>query len=118
MARGDSGPGTLKDYGDGVGEVVASIAGDVMLDSIAVEADGRVCIGSVKQGGIVVVDPASGASEHVPLDDFMVTNLCFGGADMRDVWITAAGTGRLLRGRWPRPGLAHPFDDRAPAAAA
>ena len=34
-----------------------------------------------------------------------MTNICFGGADMRDAWITAAGTGRLYKTRWPRPGL-------------
>ncbi|MGH6971655.1 MAG: SMP-30/gluconolactonase/LRE family protein, partial [Caulobacteraceae bacterium] len=26
-------------------------------------------------------------------------------ADMRDAWITASGTGKLLKCRWPRPGL-------------
>jgi gluconolactonase len=34
-----------------------------------------------------------------------VTNICFGGADMRDAWITASGTGKLYKCRWPRPGL-------------
>jgi gluconolactonase len=24
---------------------------------------------------------------------------------MQDAWITASGTGRLLKCRWPRPGL-------------
>ncbi|MBH1998828.1 MAG: SMP-30/gluconolactonase/LRE family protein, partial [Sphingomonadaceae bacterium] len=65
----------------------------------------RVCIGSIGRGGITVVDPVDGACDHVPLDDVMVTNIAFGGEDGRDVWITAAGTGRLLRGRWPRTGL-------------
>lgn len=99
-----TGPGMLADHGGAPGEVVATAPGNVMLDSLAVEADGRVCIGSIARGGIMVVDPA-GESAHVPLDDHMVTNICFGGADGRDVWITAAGTGRILRGRWPRPGL-------------
>jgi gluconolactonase len=99
-----TGPGTLVDYPGAPGEVLATAPGHVMLDSLAVEADGRTCIGSIGQGGITIVDP-TGAIDHLPLDDFMVTNLCFGGEDNRDVWITAAGTGRLLRGRWPRPGL-------------
>jgi gluconolactonase len=43
--------------------------------------------------------------ERLAISDPVVTNICFGGADMRDAWITAAGTGRLYRTRWPRPGL-------------
>lgn len=108
-------PGALADYGHAAGELVVAVPGDIMLDSLAVEAGGFICVGCIKQGGIAVIDPENGTCEHMPIDDFMVTNLCFGGADMQDVWFTAAGTGRLLRGRWPRPGLAHPFDDRAPA---
>lgn len=98
------GPGTLADYGGQPGEVIASPPGNLMLDSLAVEADGRVCIGTIGTGGITVAD-GLGGSELVPLDDGVVTNICFGGADMQDVWITAAGTGRVLKGRWPRPGL-------------
>lgn len=98
-------PGQLADYGRAPGEVVATAPGNIMLDSLAVEADGRVCIGSIGLGGITVIDPADGTCDHLPLDDGMVTNIAFGGADGRDVWITAAGTGRLLRGRWPKPGL-------------
>jgi gluconolactonase len=37
--------------------------------------------------------------------DAITANLCFGGTDMRDVWITCSSTGRLYRMRWPRPGL-------------
>jgi gluconolactonase len=35
----------------------------------------------------------------------MTTNICFGGADMRDAYITLSGTGKLVTARWPRPGL-------------
>jgi gluconolactonase len=35
----------------------------------------------------------------------MVTNICFGGADMRDAFITMSGEGKLIRMRWPKPGL-------------
>ncbi|WP_313808470.1 SMP-30/gluconolactonase/LRE family protein [Sphingobium sp.] len=97
-------PGVLMDYGRAPGEVLATAPGNIMLDSLAVEADGRICIGIIGGGGIWVVDP-SGRCEIMPIDDFMVTNLCFGGADGQDVVVTAAGSGRLLRGRWPRPGL-------------
>jgi gluconolactonase len=33
-------------------------------------------------------------------DGAIVTNIGFGGADMRDAWITASGAGKLYRRRW------------------
>jgi sugar lactone lactonase YvrE len=41
--------------------------------------------------------------------DPVTTNICFGGADMRDAWVTCSSSGRLLKARWPRPGLRLPF---------
>jgi gluconolactonase len=35
----------------------------------------------------------------------MVTNICFGGPDRRDAFITMSGVGQLIRMRWPEPGL-------------
>ena len=97
-------PGQLAEPRGMPGEVVKTLPGYQMLDSLAVEQDGRICVGTIVNGGITIFDP-TGTSEHLPIDDWMVTNICFGGADGRDVWITAAATGRLLKGRWPRPGL-------------
>jgi gluconolactonase len=86
------------------GRVIATLPGHQLLDSLKVEAGGKVCVGTILNGGITAFDP-SGTTEHVAIDDLAVTNLAFGGADMRDVWVTASSTGRLLKGRWPRPGL-------------
>lgn len=35
----------------------------------------------------------------------VVTNICFGGPDMRTAFITLSGTGRLISMDWPEPGL-------------
>ena len=86
------------------GRVVASLPGYQLVDSLAVEADGRVCVATLINGGITVCAP-DGGIEHVSMPDPLITNIAFGGADMRDAWITASGTGRLYRTRWPRPGL-------------
>jgi gluconolactonase len=40
----------------------------------------------------------------------LTTNLCFGGEDMQDVFITASSTGTILKTRWPRPGLRLAFN--------
>jgi gluconolactonase len=86
------------------GHVIATLPGFQLLDSLAVEADGRICVGTMVNGGITIFSPL-GDFEHVALPDALVTNICFGGEDMRDVWITCSGTGTLRKGRWPRPGL-------------
>ncbi|HEX8625373.1 MAG TPA: SMP-30/gluconolactonase/LRE family protein [Allosphingosinicella sp.] len=92
------------------GRVVANLPGYQLLDSLAVEAGGIVCVATLVNGGITAIDPANGKSEHFPVADFICTNICFGGEDMRDAWITASGTGRLYKARWPRPGLKLAFN--------
>ncbi len=101
VGPGELGPGVLPGL---PGRVVARLPGYQLMDSLAVEADGRVCVATLIDGGIAACTPA-GEIEHFPLTDPMTTNIAFGGADMRDAWITASGTGRLYRTRWPRPGL-------------
>lgn len=86
------------------GRVVCTLPGYQLLDSLAVEADGRVCVATIINGGITVFSP-DGATEHAAVPDVIVTNICFGGPDLRTAWITASGTGRLYRCLWPRPGL-------------
>ena len=86
------------------GRVLAKTPGVQWLDSLALEAGGKICVGTLHDGGITVFDP-DGSFEHLALPDPFCTNICFGGADMRDAWITASTSGRLLKLRWPRPGL-------------
>lgn len=90
------------------GRVIATLPGFQLLDSLAVEASGRVCVATLVSGGITIFDE-DGSIEFIDLPDQIVTNLCFGGADMRDVWVTCSGSGSLMRLRWPRPGLAPAF---------
>lgn len=86
------------------GRVVCNLSGYQLLDSLAVEAGGKVCVATLINGGITAFDP-DGTTEHYPFPDLLCTNICFGGADMRDAWVTASGTGKLYKCRWPRPGL-------------
>ena len=98
-------PGRLAPpQGRAAGRVVCNLPGLAGFDSLAVEADGRICVATIIDGGITVAQP-DGRFEHFAAPDPYCTNICFGGADMRDAWITASGTGRLYRARWPRPGL-------------
>ncbi len=84
---------------------LAGLPGMQLLDSLAVDGDGNVCVATLVNGGITVIAPGGEVIEHVPTGDVLTTNICFGGPDMRTAFITASGTGRLLSMRWPRPGL-------------
>ncbi len=79
--------------------------GYYLFDSLAMEADGRICVATILKGGITVFNTGDGTYEHIPVPDPITTNICFGGDDMRTAWITGSGTGKLFKCRWPRPGL-------------
>jgi gluconolactonase len=86
------------------GRVVCNLQDYQLLDSLAVEAGGKVCVATIINGGITAFDP-SGHTEHFAFPDLICTNICFGGEDMRTAWVTASSTGKLFKARWPRPGL-------------
>jgi gluconolactonase len=90
--------------GFAAGRVIHTLPGYQLLDSLAVEAGGKVCVATIINGGITAFDP-DGTTEHFAFPDLITTNICFGGADMMDAWITCSSTGKLYRCRWPRPGL-------------
>lgn len=85
--------------------VVGNVAGWTLFDSLAVEADGRVCVATLVNPGFTRFDPLTGASTFVPTDDLMTTNIAFGGVGMCDAYVTLSSTGRLAKMKWDRPGL-------------
>lgn len=93
------------------GTLLHGAGGYQRFDSLAVEADGRVCIGTLGEGGITVVDPKDRSAALVRLPDTHVTNICFGGAGMRDAFVTLSSTRRLAKLRWPRAGHRLNFHD-------
>jgi gluconolactonase len=88
--------------------VVAAPGGHYQrFDSIALDALGNVYIGTLLHGGITVVSPDGRVCRHIPLPDRYPTNLCFGGPDLRTLYVTMSGGGRLIAiDDWPVPGLA------------
>ncbi|MGI9169955.1 MAG: SMP-30/gluconolactonase/LRE family protein [Caulobacteraceae bacterium] len=98
-------PGVLAPpQGFAPGRVIGNPPGFQYFDSLAVEASGAVCVATIINGGITAFDP-DGSTEHFAFPDLVTTNICFGGPDMRDAWVTGSSTGRLYKRRWPRPGL-------------
>ena len=76
------------------------------FDSLAVEANGNICIGTLDRGGITVIDPSTNTGEFLPVEgDTHVTNICFGGPDLQKAYITLSYAGLLVEMDWPRAGL-------------
>jgi gluconolactonase len=75
-----------------------------MLDSLAMTAAGNVCVATLLHGAVSTVTPEGDVSV-TPCDDKFVTNIAFGGADMRDAWLTFSDRGALVKTRWPEPGM-------------
>jgi gluconolactonase len=90
--------------GGPAGRCVAVQPMHVFFDSLAVQANGDVCVATILNGGITTISP-QGASKHTAFPDPLVTNIAFGGADMRDAYLTLSGTSQLIKVRWPEPGL-------------
>jgi gluconolactonase len=91
------------------GHLLAGSATMQMFDSLAVDGEGWVCVGTLVNGGITSVSPDGSKVEHLPLPDPLVTNICFGGPDQRTAFCTLSGTGQLVSFRWPRKGLRLPY---------
>ena len=93
------------------GRVVTSWPGRILLDSLAIEANGNIAQATlVERPGVCSVDPATGGQEWFDFPDLLTTNIAFGGPDMMDAWVCLSTTGKLAKCRWPRPGLRLAFN--------
>jgi gluconolactonase len=85
---------------------VCGLPGQQFFDSLAVEANGRICVATIAipTGAITSIAP-DGSYEQTPFEDPLVTNICFGGKDMKTATICLSATGKLVQMEWPRAGL-------------
>ena len=86
------------------GRLVAGLPDNNYLDSLALDADGAICVASFNRCGIWTVSPDGAHRDFRPLDDFYATNIAFGGPDLRTAYVTLSSTGRLVAIDWPRAG--------------
>ncbi|MGZ5931337.1 MAG: SMP-30/gluconolactonase/LRE family protein, partial [Rhizomicrobium sp.] len=56
-------------------------------------------------GGISTFWPGTTRFEHTPFPDLIVTNICWGGKDMKTAYVTMSSTGKLVSCEWRSPGL-------------
>lgn len=85
--------------------VLHGLPGHQLLDSLAVDHDGWVCVATLLNGGITAISPDGERTEHYATGDMFTTNICFGGEDLGTAFVTLSGTGRLVSFPWPRRGL-------------
>lgn len=81
-----------------------------MCDSLCVDAEGNVIVATLVNGGVTSISPNGATVEHTPCPDILTTNACFGGEDLRTLYVTLSTTGKLIAfDNWPTRGLALNF---------
>jgi gluconolactonase len=89
--------------------LLANVGGSALLDSLALDSEGNVCVATLLAGAITAIAPDGSIRAVVPIPggDPMVTNVCFGGPELRTAFVTVSGTGKLFAHEWHCPG--HPL---------
>jgi gluconolactonase len=111
------GPGDIRKHGfpsPHGGRLLYSGSAYQRYDSLAVEANGNICVATLIEGGISVISPEGEHVAFVPMPDNYTTNIAFGGENLQTAYITLSQSGRLVSMPWPRPGLPLNFLNRVP----
>ena len=87
------------------GRLVGGLPGYQKFDSLAVEANGNICVVTFVTGCVTVFSPSGDIVREVKLPDVFPTNICFGGPDLRTAYMTLTETGQLVSMPWPEAGL-------------
>jgi gluconolactonase len=87
------------------GRLVCGLPGYQKFDSLALEANGNICVATFVTGYFTVISPSGEVVREVKVPDVFPTNICFGGPDMRTAYLTLSGKGELAAMPWPEPGL-------------
>lgn len=87
------------------GRVVVGLGGYQMFDSLAVDAEGHIGVATLITGAVSDIWPDGSRVDQYVVPDMMVTNVCFGGRELRTAFATLSMGGRLVAFEWPRPGL-------------
>jgi gluconolactonase len=83
------------------GTALCHPGGGKLFDSLAVDPEGWICVGTLGVGGITAVSPDGTSVEFVELPDPLVTNICFAPDDPTTAYVTMSGAGILAAIDWP-----------------
>ncbi len=89
--------------------MMAQIPDHHMFDSLAVDAEGNICVATLINGGITIHSADGEFAKHISMPDALTTNICFGGEGLKTAYITLSTTGKLVSCEWETPGLALNF---------
>lgn len=87
------------------GRFLFNQAGFHRFDSLAVDAEGNICVATLMSGAITVIAPDGRLVRTVKTPDVYTTNICFGGPGLRTAYITLSGVGHLVAMPWAEAGL-------------
>ena len=99
------------------GRVLAYIPGvpptyRASLDSLCVDGEGNILVATITNGGITSISPDGATQTFTPCGDPMTTNACFGGPDLRTLYVTVSSTGQMIAfDDWPTKGLKLHFQE-------
>jgi gluconolactonase len=104
-----SGPGQIESangpYRGEKGTCLVGLGGYQMFDSLAMDGEGHIAVATLITGAVSDIWPDGSRVDQYLLPDMMVTNVCFGGRDLRTAFATLSMGGTLGAFDWPRPGL-------------
>jgi gluconolactonase len=104
-----AGPGQIESangpYRGEKGTCLIGLGGYQMLDSLAVDGEGHICVATLITGAVSDIWPDGSRVDQYLLPDMMVTNVCFGGRGLTTAFATLSMGGTLVSFEWPRPGL-------------
>jgi gluconolactonase len=72
---------------------IFAVTPEGLPDGLAVASDGSVWVGIAHGGQVQVFEPGGALRSRIEFPLPMVTSLCFGGVDMRDVFVTTGSDG-------------------------
>jgi signal peptidase len=77
---------------------------DASIDGLRTDIDGRIYVARILKGTILILSPNGTVEREVPLTAKEPTNLAFGGADGKTVFVTQRKGGFIESFRVARPG--------------
>ena len=98
-------PGVLAGYSSlDPANCLCGLPGLQLLDSLAVDGAGNVCVATLglQAAGVTVIAPNGEIIEQILTGDPLTTNICFGGDT---TYLTLSGTGRVVSMPWRHGGL-------------
>lgn len=87
------------------GRLVAGVGGYRRFDSLAVTASGKICIAALDTCSIAEITPDGSYVAYHSVPDLLVTNLCFGGKNLKTAFVTMSYEGKVCAMEWHEPGL-------------